>query len=238
MFINPALFYSLIVAVVSLGATVIIVVIAYLPLIRWIYTTRKNEEQIRRTAREEADRIVRAANDQGTAIIGNAQNEAKKLVAGVTAFSSESRGLLDSKLREVADMAADELAKTSVHLLKEYEENLTATKDKSISTIHNISATIEAQANEEVKAMKTILEQETQSAGAELKSLMKEHYDLVDKELQEYKEIKIKKLDEQIYQALRFVSEIVLGRVMDLKGQEDLIISALDEAKREHELKV
>ena len=58
-------------------------------------------------------------------------------------------------------------------------------------------------------------------------------YLTVKKEIQNYKEIELKKIDQEIYGLLEKVSKLVLGKALTLSEHEDLIEKSLEKAKKE-----
>ena len=52
-------------------------------------------------------------------------------------------------------------------------------------------------------------------------------------EIEKKKEIGLKRVEESIYRILFFVSKEVLGKSINLEDHQDLVVRALDDAKRQ-----
>lgn len=66
-----------------------------------------------------------------------------------------------------------------------------------------------------------------------LKQKAEEDYSKVKKELEEYKGERLKKIDENIYNLLLDVSKETIGKALTFEDHQELILEALDKAKKE-----
>jgi len=66
---------------------------------------------------------------------------------------------------------------------------------------------------------------------------LKEEYQKKEKELELYKVEALKKIDDQIYNVIQNISNEVLGKSISLQDHEQLIIDALEKAKKEGALR-
>lgn len=66
-----------------------------------------------------------------------------------------------------------------------------------------------------------------------LKQRADEDYSKVKQELEEYKKERLKEIDENIYELLLSVSKETIGKTLSLEDHQELIIKALEDAKKE-----
>ena len=53
------------------------------------------------------------------------------------------------------------------------------------------------------------------------------------KEISDYKRESLRKVEDAIYRILNLVSKSILGKALSLEDQQDLVVRALDEAKKQ-----
>jgi hypothetical protein len=58
----------------------------------------------------------------------------------------------------------------------------------------------------------------------------------MEEELAVYKAERMKKVDEKIFEILRDVAAKAIGKALSLEDHEDIVVKALEDAKKEHVL--
>ena len=92
---------------------------------------------------------------------------------------------------------------------------------------------IEDYANSSFEEYKKVVERQTFESEKIAQEKIKAKYDELDRELQIEKDEMLKKLNDDIYKILFNISKMVIGKSLDFSDHEELIIKALNEAKKE-----
>ncbi len=184
--------------------------VAYLPLLRLLYSIRADERKSKEAAKKHAERIVEGANEQAMEIIEGARLQAREILKKAGGVTADSDEILKSALGEVSQRSTQALAKT-----------FELTQSEALETLTNISKDIKEEAANEIKKMRETMEKESLAAKEE-----------ADREVAAYKETKMKKTDEEIGRMVEEVATAVLGKGVSLENQEELISAALEEAKK------
>jgi len=83
-----------------------------------------------------------------------------------------------------------------------------------------------------IKIQETNLKVSTQLSQS-LRETLSEKIQETEKEIENYKKEKLKEVDQKIYQILGEVAKKTIGKTIDLSTHEELVIEALEKAKRE-----
>jgi vacuolar-type H+-ATPase subunit H len=124
------------------------------------------------------------------------------------------------KWQEVLNQELDKLVQSEVG---EYKQR-----------IQSISNNIEDQVRSEAEDFKKVLEMETVDAQRVISEQMKEKYDTVEKQVEEYRQKKFKEIDEKAAEVLETAAKEVFGKLINLESHTDLIIAALEKAKKQN----
>ena len=107
-------------------------------------------------------------------------------------------------------------------------------KVKTGELIKTLGEDIKKEAHLEVEAMRDSLRREIEKAQAATKAAIDEAYAKVERDIEGYKNKRLKQLDSEIFEIIRLVSEEVLGKTLSIKEHEDTIIKSLEDAKKQN----
>ena len=184
--------------------------------------TQNIETEDMKNARLRAAKMIDEANSNALDIINKAN-----LSAGA---SSES---FNQEIIRIASTQIKEFEKTTSEFTKLYSQILSDLKTKNIEVFQNVSKDIETNTIEEIKNFRNSVEKLTVSSQKLVKKKIDTDFAQVQKEIENYKAEELKKIDDKIYSLLEKVSKFTLGRAINLSEHENLIIKALDRAKKE-----
>lgn len=112
-----------------------------------------------------------------------------------------------------------------------------AEKIKGYETmINRLSQDVERNTEEELDSFRKALRLETIEMEKNVSDRIEAEMDLARKQVEEYKALKIAKLDDKIYEIIKDVATRIVGRVVGESEQEGAVRRALEEAKNEHVL--
>ncbi|OGC98693.1 hypothetical protein A2W16_01305 [Candidatus Amesbacteria bacterium RBG_16_48_31] len=100
--------------------------------------------------------------------------------------------------------------------------------------LHNISNYIERRLNEEADNFRIALETETIGTQQAVAKKINDKYARLEQELEEYKKHRWEEIESKLAEIIKQVSQKVLGKSLGVQEHSDLIIQALEEAKRKN----
>jgi hypothetical protein len=231
----PALFTNVLVigAIIFIGADLLAIFLAYKQLTKRLKTIEHERDQLKQNIQQDADAVLEEARKQSSAVLQGAREKAQQIIIDTKQFQEEAKRLLETALQDVSKASSEELQKSSTELIKNYEASLSAVKDQDINLFRSITGVIEKDVAEQMKGFKETLEQETLTSQKFIKQKLDEQYAQVGSEIQQYKKEQLQKVDEQILVLLEKVTILALNKSLSLKDHQDLVLEALDEAKKQ-----
>ena len=122
---------------------------------------------------------------------------------------------------------------TSLSIARKYEEEINKINKDNIQTLQNIYKDIETSTKSDFTKYKEFIQQQTFDAEKIAKERIEEEYKKLENEINLRKEKELKKLNDDIYTILLNISKEVVGKSMNFSDHQDLIIDALERAKKE-----
>jgi len=222
MTIEPIVFFALIIDIFILSLSLGAIVIYYTRTVRKLQTLNKEKDITQKEILQKSDLILEEAREK-----------ALKIVSDANLFDDSTKKLFDQELKRIQEGQVNTLEKLSYDLLNSYQKELTDLKDNNIKIVNNISKDIESSTVSELKDFKEILKKETFESQKIVEGKIEEAYKAAQKDIEDYKIVQLKKVEGQIYEIIQNVSKIVLGKTLSLQEHEQLVMDALEKAKKE-----
>lgn len=222
MSIEPIVFFDLVISLTILTGALVTLVISYSRMLKKFHSLQKEEEHLKLQMHKKSLDVLEEARGQATKIITNAH------------FTADmSKVDFNDKLAAASISHIKDFENASSELLKIYQKELNALKENTIITVKNISKDIETNTVEDLRDFEEVLKRETFASQKIVEEKIEETYKETQKEIEAYKAAEIKRVDDRIYKLLQTVSKLVLGKAISLQDHEQLVIEALDKAKKE-----
>ncbi|TSC66550.1 MAG: hypothetical protein CEO22_28 [Candidatus Berkelbacteria bacterium Gr01-1014_85] len=141
------------------------------------------------------------------------------------AFQEAVQKFLNEEAKHLFEVT-DRLAREYQNLAEDSQGTYTRVIDEASKMISDEARKATAAFSEFVKGEMARYERLTDQGLEEWRRTLKE-------EIEKKKEIGLKRVEESIYRILFFVSTEVLGKSIDLEGHQELVVRALDDAKRQ-----
>ena len=225
MNIEPIVFFDLVIAILILATGLIMLVISYVKTLQKSQSFHKEGEDIRSQAYKKAELILEDARNKGLKIIANAQ-----FIEGNT------KNELYDEIKALSQSKVKSFEKASLELLKTYKQELDDLKVKNIEIVENITKSIERSTLAELKDFEEILKEETFASQKIVEGKTEEDYKAAQKAIETYKTERLKEIEDQIYEIIERVSKLVLSKALTLEDHEQLVIDALNKARKEEVL--
>jgi F0F1-type ATP synthase membrane subunit b/b' len=185
-------------------------------------TEKKRWADLELKAQHDYHEIIAVANKRASEII----LQASKTHQDTAATFDESLSSLVENQKEVLRNKVDEISKKSENEINELDNNI-------ILLLTNIYKDIELTTQQDLEKYKEALRQQTFEAQQMAEKRMQEEYQKLEKEIEERKQERLASLENNIYKILTNVSKDIIGRSLDFSSQQDLILKALSDAKKE-----
>ena|SRR3972149_1203773 len=168
-----------------------------------------------------AAELVDSARRKSLKLVQEANSKAQVILAQAGDISEESKTNIDRALQELATKQEDILNQTSVEL-----------KDIGLHTIENAAKEIEKGVLAEVSQFEDIVHKETVESEKLVEEKVNKDYQKVKEEIQKYRDEEMAKTDQSVFNVLKDVSTQVLGHALSMEEHRDLVLDALEEAKK------
>lgn len=163
--------------------------------------------------------------------------DANKIAATILADTEAFKDAMQKRLSEVYEQAlagSKHNAEASLQRLDGQIQNFAQEiQNKHIEILQSIEKNIEASAQRTSEQYLQQMEQRVMSLAQKREQHIEEQLDMIQKDLDKYKEEQLQRINSNIYEILARASESVLGQAISLDLHQELIIRALEQAKRE-----
>lgn len=222
IFPEQIIVYGSVLITIAVSLLVVALAALYVSLLQKYKALLEEKKSFKAQTDAELEKTLDEARQKAHQIIEEGNVRASKIVGDAGVFNEQLRGEM---LRE--------LGKVSAVFTKDYQGTLEAAKNEALKTISNISKGIGSEASRQIDAMRQTLQQEIARAQATTKEAIDAAYQKVEEEIKLYRVSRLQRVDAQIYEIIRQVSEDVIGKALDPQEHEELVIKSLEEAKRQ-----
>jgi len=222
---TQVLFYGTIILTALMGIVLGYVAISYRKLIEKYEKIRVGQEEEARGLEIQKTQIIDEGRRQAGLIITDAQNKAAKLVSEASTFGAQTKEILESELK-----------KTQTVELDYYRKALEETKLGAVATLGGISKDVKDEVVRQIEAVRSSLAIEMQKVQLETRQMLASSYKKMEEDLEIHKKERLKKIDEKIFEILKVVALRSVGKSLSFEDHEDVVIKALEDAKRENVL--
>ncbi|HWY78879.1 MAG TPA: hypothetical protein VNW29_00820 [Candidatus Sulfotelmatobacter sp.] len=233
MLIDPLSLIFLTIAVTILAVVLFFLTRAYTHTAQELHNTQKINSNMQNQLAEKPIKLLEQAHEKAQEIIDLANKQATEILASSKKFEDTSSQELKDKLTNLERQQADIFEKASSDMKLAYQNMLTQIQEEDINTLKSMTKDIESDVLSDFKEFRDVLEKETINSEKVAKEKIDEEYLAMEKDLEEYKKQKYQKLDEDIYKILYRVSEMVLNQGITYDKHKELVMEALETAKKE-----
>ncbi|OGM17840.1 hypothetical protein A2V56_04315 [Candidatus Woesebacteria bacterium RBG_19FT_COMBO_42_9] len=222
---DTLLFYGAVFLTSVLGLTLGIVALSFRELIKKYY--RLKEEYERQAAEFTAKKEALSQEAQKTAekIVTEAQLKAQVIISEAGTFSTKSKEDFSREVKRATEIQ-----------IANFQAALANSQKEAGEAFGGISGSVRAEVQNQIVALRKALEEEINRSRAEARESINEAYQKVEEEVEVYKGIRLKQLDERIFEIISDVISKATGSVLNFDEHEDLVIKALEEAKKQNVL--
>lgn len=217
---QTVLYYSSILITSILGFILGIIAFSYFLFLKKFFHLRE-QETIQNTALNK--KLWEEANAKTTKIIEEATLKGQEIIKGSQIFSNK----IEENLKQEMQDALNRHAQISTEVIEETKKNISI-------IVESVSQEIKKGVNIEISEFDNLLKKDFADFQNAFDLRLKQELEKADLEAASYKKNLIAKLDKSILTIVREVTYDSLGRSISLEEHKDLVIKALEEAKKEN----
>jgi len=222
MIFEKTVFFPLIISLITTSTALLMLAVSYLKMLKKHNLLLKEEGRLKlHQHKKEAE------------ILEEARQKAAKIIADAHLVDDNAQNEVQEQLKTLSLNKIKDFEKTSTDLFRVYKQELEDLKLNTLKIVNNITKDIENDTIKELKDFKEILKKETYASQKIVEQKIEQQYAETEKEIEAYKEDRIKKVEDEIYNILQNVSKLVLGKAISLQDHEQLVIDALNKIKEE-----
>ena len=227
MNIESVIFFDLVITVFILVVALIAVGYYF-----WRYA-KKASGKIDITGGDARKNADLQAREKAIKMIDEANNKALDIISKATLSTDTVSETFKQEMSHTSSIQIKEFKKATSDFAKIYFQVLQDLKVNNIEAFQNVSKDIEVNTTKEITNFKESMEKLTVLSQDEVKKKIDADYALLKKEIEDYKNQELQKVESGIYELLENVSKLVLGKALSLSEHEELIEKSLKEAKKE-----
>jgi len=237
MTLDPIAIIFFTLSLTTLATVLFFIVRAYTHMHDDLMAEKKLNHELQSQLSQKPVKLLEKAHEQAQDIINQANKHASEILASSKNYEDTSNQELKTKLADLEAQQASVFAKASEDMKMAYQNMMTQIQEEDINTLKTMTKDIESDVQADFKEFRDILEKETINSEKIVKEKIDEEYLAIEKDLETYKKQKYAKLDEDIYKILYRVSEMVLSEGISYDKHKELVLEALDTAKKEQVFK-
>lgn len=181
----------------------------------------------------ESQHILSNANEEAIEIIRVASKKAREILESVVHVKEDVSSSLTKELTAIAEQHKQYLKDASLKYVETYEHMAERAQEEYLSTLHEASQVMAGDAKHTLDMFETFLKDQTIGYKQQMEKKIDDLRNKVNEQVNEYKKEKLKRVDKAINEIVISVAKIVIGRSLNIKEHNELVLRALEEAKKE-----
>ena len=226
-----SVYFTALVLIVFLLFFSMLLFVVFLYFHGFVGRSKKEEAFVKEENYNKALKLLEDARLRSLELLDTSSKEAAATLSKAQMLDADAKQQLESQLAALATKQFNTLDELSKALFSEYKRQVEEEKRKNIETLSNVSHDIENELVNEVKDFKNLLQKETIEKEKEVETRINADYSTIEKEMNEYRQRKLAKIDENIYEILADLSKQILGKALNLEDHQNLVLKILEDIK-------
>lgn len=215
----------------SLGNLLLLAAIAV-----YVYSLKKKESSLSREEsriHKEAAKVLNRAQEKAEALVEEAVIKSKEVLAETEVFKEDIEKNLRSVFEKAVDKNVRKLESQAESLSGDFEKMFKDIRSRYLEQTKDLLDTLQVSGKKGIDEIGTVVKEETLGFQFDLDKKLAEEIAKVSQEVEAYKAEQLKTINESMSKIIAKVSQEVLGKTIPLSDHEDLVIEALEKAKKE-----
>lgn len=166
-------------------------------------------------------------------IMDDATSEAEHIITGAEYVNKSSKEVVDQALQKMVDQIHTETVETARNFMNSFSASLGQISQQSQRDFQDVAKELEQGLQTQV----TDFQNSAKELEVDLQKQIKDFHDTLlpglEKELDDYKKIRMKQADQTIASIVQKASQEILNKTISLDDHQKLIIESLEKAKKE-----
>ena len=177
--------------------------------------------------------ILLNANEEAVELMRVATEKAREILQSEKHIKEGVADSLAKELTALAEQHKQYLQDASLKYVETYEHMAEQAQEEYLSTLHEASQTMAGDAKQTLDMFETFLKDQTIGYKQQMEKKIDDLRNNVNEQVNEYKKEKLKRVDKAINEIVISVAKIVIGSSLNIKEHNELVLRALEEAKKE-----
>lgn len=200
---------------------------------RRIFALKKEAGREEKTAEIESKRTLANANKQATDIITTATQKARDILQSAEAIKEGTAQTLAHEITAISEQHKRYLKDASLKYVETYEHMAENAQEEYLTTLHEASQGMAQDAKQTLGMFETFLKDQTVGYKQAMERKIEVLRHQANEYVNEYKKEKLQRVDKAIDDIVVSVSKNVIGKSINIKEHNELVLRALEEAKKE-----
>jgi F0F1-type ATP synthase membrane subunit b/b' len=233
MNVDAIVLFDLLAAVFVLSMALITLAISYSKLAKRLSENQRRYEEMSSSFYQRESGMIEEARNKAQKIVEEASVRASQIIKEGKSLTEDSYRMLDASFSSLVKHQSEYFGKETEKFAQEYKTQLANLKQRILEISQKASKDIETDTLEGITDFENILEQETVKSQKIVGEKIEKEYQEVEKDISKYKDEMLRKVDEDIYKIVENISKMAIGRSLTLQDHENLILDALNKAKKD-----
>lgn len=229
-----ALLFLMVIAIVIINAFLIVIFgFVGAAFLKRMQIASGNLEQQKQQAYENAEVLIENAKKESLRLLEEAGKKADEILSQTETIKETLETQLAHALQEFSQKETERVGRIAQELVAAYRAMIESSKQQYGDAAGAAVKEMASHAEHSIKQFDEFLKDQTTRYEGTLKQQAQEGFMLAQKEISDYKRESLRHVEDAIYRILNLVTKSVLGKVLSLEDQQDLIIHAFNEAKQQ-----
>ena len=229
---------ALLIAAVSGVLAVNIFLLVLFILFTWHFLKRlalsqQEGEQQKQEAYRQAKEMIDKTRREAVQMLEDAAKKSALLVGDMQMITDDTKRNMNESLTVLSNKQSEQLQRVSEEIVSSYKTLINRAEAELGNTLKQSLEASSEQASKTADQFQGTLAKELARYQQAVDTRFNEWHAAAQKQIDEYKQESMKKIESSIYQIIVQVSQQVIGKSLDLQQHQDLVMHALEEAKKD-----
>lgn len=219
------------------GISILVFVLGLIFLLKMVFSGmkkgRKRKSEAHQKAYEESLEVLEQTRKDSTEIVENAVKKAEQTLSQTEFFQKEKIEEFNKSLHSLTLQAAQEFQQVAGEQTHDFETIFADVKKEMMKQAIDAVKQIEQMVQESAVEFRDTLRTQTTHSQDVIQKTLRQEYEKVAREIEEYKKEEITKVDSLVNEVVDHVASEVLAKSLSATDHEKLILEAFEKAKND-----
>lgn len=218
-----SIFYLTMFILIILEGIVIYLIWSYYRLLKSYDSVISKQREMEEKLVLKSQEMLQAAEQQAQAVVATANIKAQQIVTQSQGFNQQTQKVIQDSLQAFL-----------TEQTRVYKQTFDTVRSDVLAYAQELNLAYRKRADQEIVQINEAFTREMQQATKTAQMSLEEAYEKVEAEVEQYKKHRIATVESQMSELVKRVSREVLHNSLDAAAHEQLIMEALDDARRDH----